>query len=159
MPNSGGDPSIRIIGQHLGTVHKLALPNISPWEVWSAGEDGRILRYDFREQNGQRFSMVSVNKCRLPLYGIAAHPFNNEFCVCGRDHFVRIYDKRYNKKILRKLCPSNKMAEKNFMCNITSAIYNHDGTQILASYSDDDIYLFDNQDGTYQYKKRYQGHM
>lgn len=26
--------------------------------------------------------------------------------------------------------------------SITCAVYNHDGTEILASYSDDDIYLF-----------------
>ena len=26
---------------------------------------------------------------------------------------------------------------------VTSAVYNHNGSEILASYNDDDIYLFD----------------
>lgn len=33
-------------------------------------------------------------------------------------------------------------AERRFV-NVTTAVYNHNGTEILASYSDEDIYLFD----------------
>ena len=32
---------------------------------------------------------------KIPLYSIHMNPLNcNEFCVCGRDNYVRIYDKR-----------------------------------------------------------------
>lgn len=42
---------------------------------------------------------------------------------------------------------------------MTCAVYNHDGSEILASYNDADIYLFDvnaSKRGTYMH--RYQGH-
>ena len=43
--------------------------------------------------------------------------------------------------------------------NVTCAVFSDDGSQILASYNDDDIYLFDalHSDGA-DYVKRYQGH-
>ena len=42
---------------------------------------------------------------------------------------------------------------------MTCAVFSDDGSQILASYNDDDIYLFDalHSDGA-DYVKRYQGH-
>lgn len=31
----------------------------------------------------------------MPLYSVSTHPLNtHEFCVCGRDHNVRVYDER-----------------------------------------------------------------
>ncbi|ERE91781.1 DDB1- and CUL4-associated factor 8-like protein [Cricetulus griseus] len=43
--------------------------------------------------------------------------------------------------------------------NITCLVYSHDGTELLASYNDEDIYLFNSShsDGA-QYIKRYKGH-
>ena len=43
--------------------------------------------------------------------------------------------------------------------SITCAVWNYNGTEILASYNDDDIYLFDSRhsDGA-DHIKRYQGH-
>ena len=43
--------------------------------------------------------------------------------------------------------------------NVSCAVFSHDGAQILASYNDDDIYLFDasHSDGA-DSVKRYQGH-
>ena len=43
--------------------------------------------------------------------------------------------------------------------SITCAVWNYNGTEILASYNDDDIYLFDasHSDGA-DFIKRYQGH-
>ena len=43
--------------------------------------------------------------------------------------------------------------------SITCAVWNYNGTEILASYNDDDIYLFDSShsDGA-DYIKRFQGH-
>lgn len=49
--------------------------------------------------------------------------------------------------------------DNNAKVNITCATFNHDGTEILASYSDEDIYLFksDHSDGA-DYSKRFMGH-
>ena len=43
--------------------------------------------------------------------------------------------------------------------HVTSAVYNYNGTEVLASYNDDNIYLFDTvspQDMDFAHK--YQGH-
>lgn len=40
---------------------------------------------------------------------------------------------------------------------VTGAIYNYNGTEILASYNDNDIFLF-NTDDTSRYVFRYDGH-
>lgn len=42
--------------------------------------------------------------------------------------------------------------------HVTCAIYNYNGTEILASYNDDDIYLFDCSKTTNAYIHSYQGH-
>ena len=49
--------------------------------------------------------------------------------------------------------------DTNSICHVTCAKYSHDGSEILASYNDDDIYLFksEHSDGA-DYRKRYQGH-
>lgn len=43
--------------------------------------------------------------------------------------------------------------------NITSAVYSHDGKDLIGSYNNEDIFLFqaDHSDGA-NYRKRYQGH-
>ena len=43
--------------------------------------------------------------------------------------------------------------------NITCAVFNHDGSELIASYNDEDIYLFksDHSDGA-DYSKHYSGH-
>ena len=54
---------------------------------------------------------------------------------------------------------SKKSTANRPKANVTCAVFNHDGSQILASYNDDDIFLFDSthSDGA-EYVKRYQGH-
>lgn len=43
--------------------------------------------------------------------------------------------------------------------NITCAVYNYNGSEILASYGDENIYLFDTADNTPgRYKRSYYGH-
>lgn len=42
--------------------------------------------------------------------------------------------------------------------HITCAVYNHDGTEILASYGDDDIYIFDVNSSPGSFVHQYQGH-
>lgn len=42
--------------------------------------------------------------------------------------------------------------------HVTCAVYNHDGSEILASYSDDDIYIFDPTAPSGSFAHQYQGH-
>jgi len=84
--------------------------------------------------------------------------FNQEFCVCGKDRFVRVYDKRNVKEAIYLMCPEKfSVDNKHHYSYITCAVYNQTGTEILASYNDSDIYLFNNKcylkgHFTHQYK-------
>lgn len=97
----------------------------------------------------------------MALYSIASHPLKNEFCVSGRNQFVRAYDRRNLKRVMRTYCPPHllNMGSARQIPNITAAVYNYLGDEILASYGDDDIYLFDANNATPgSYLHKYQGH-
>ncbi|KAI1888670.1 hypothetical protein AGOR_G00187530 [Albula goreensis] len=85
-----------------------------------------------------------------------------KFCP---SHLVtsEIYDQRKineseNNGVLKKFCPSHLVTSES-KTNITCLVYSHDGTELLASYNDEDIYLFNSQhsDGA-DYCRRYKGH-
>lgn len=71
---------------------------------------------------------------------------------------VRLYDQRKTSSPLAKFSPfaNNQNCVPNR--HITCAVFNHDGSEILASYNDDDIFLFDTDAGPGQYAHRYSGH-
>lgn len=177
IPPSGGDPISTVVIKHLGAVHKIALTPNNPYEVLTAGEDGHVIRCDLRDNSADRLVTVRVKNKRVPLYSIASHPIDQEFCVSGRDQFVRIYDRRNCKETLKAMAPAHLIdvsfsfcdffldlfififQRKPFITHITCAVYNYTGTEILASYSDEDIYLFDNQNYSHgSYLHKYQGH-
>ena len=109
---------------------------------------------------------------RVGLYSISANPSKpDEFCVCGCDAVVRIYDRRAIRLALaggatttcclRKLCPEQYVGSPS-KTHVTSAEYNHDGTEIAANYKDDDVYLFRVDDTVsnstaLNYEHRYEG--
>lgn len=103
---------------------------------------------------------------KIALYTIASHPIDtNEFCVGGRDQFVRIYDRRRiaseSDAPLFKLCPNHLVnfalvsfsililvllilltyfkTDSSVRAHVTSAVYNFNGAEILASYNDEDV--------------------
>jgi len=49
--------------------------------------------------------------------------------------------------------------EEPYLRHITSAVYNYCGTEILASYSEDDIYLFDAHGRSNTVLHNYGGHL
>lgn len=59
-----------------------------------------MLKLDKIELNSKnqfyfRICTVKIDELYVALYSIASHPLNsNEFCVCGKDNFVRTYDQR-----------------------------------------------------------------
>jgi hypothetical protein len=61
-----------------------------------------------------------------------------------------------------KFCPKELEKSDTFHSHLTAAVFSHDGTEILGSYNDDDVYLFptslaasSGDDGV----KRYRGHL
>ncbi|KAB1253209.1 DDB1- and CUL4-associated factor 8 [Camelus dromedarius] len=153
------------VAQHRGASHKLALEPDSPFKFLTSGEDAVVFAVDLRQ--GQPASKVVVTKekeKKVGLYTICVNPANiYQFAVGGRDQFVRIYDQRKideneNNGVFKKFCPHH-LVNCNSKPNITCVVYSHDGTELLASYNDEDIYLFNSShcDGA-QYVKRYKGH-
>lgn len=55
---------------------------------------------------------VKLNERKIALYSISTHPIDTtEFCVGGRDQYVRVYDRRQiptdDGNAFKKLCPHN----------------------------------------------------
>ncbi|XP_072761358.1 DDB1- and CUL4-associated factor 8 [Anoplolepis gracilipes] len=146
------------LAAHRGPSHKLAVHPEIPHIVLSAGEDARVFSIDIRESKPSRLLVVKEGSSEVQLYSIHSNPFNsNEFCVGGRSHYVRVYDRRKVSTPLSKLCPDRLTRNKH--AHVTCAVYNHNGTEILASYNDEDIYLFDRLSSPHiDYANRYQGH-
>lgn len=157
---SSGKPYSTTLFKHIGSVHKVAVSSNNPFNIMTAGEDGMVINVDLRENNKpDRLVTVKENKRKLILYGIAANPMNDEFCVYGRNKAVKIYDRRNTKTMIRELYAEDVASKRSALSSVTSAVYNHLGTEIIASYSDDDIYLFNNDEEPGHFQNRYRGHL
>ncbi|XP_076004409.1 DDB1- and CUL4-associated factor 8 [Genypterus blacodes] len=153
------------VAQHKGAAHKLALEPDSPCSFLSAGEDAVVFGIDLRlDRPANKLVVVKEGDKKVGLYTIYVNPAKtHQFAVGGRDQYVRIYDQRKinendNNGVLKKFCPSHLVSSES-KTNITCLVYSHDGTELLASYNDEDIYLFDSNhsDGA-DYRRRYKGH-
>ncbi|XP_048867568.1 DDB1- and CUL4-associated factor 8 [Brienomyrus brachyistius] len=153
------------VAQHKGAAHKLALEPDSPCSFLSAGEDAIVYSIDLRlDRPATKLVVVKEGDKKVGLYTIFVNPANtHHFAVGGRDQYVRIYDQRKinennNNGVLKKFCPSHLVSSES-KTNITCLVYSHDGAELLASYNDEDIYLFDasHSDGA-DFRKRYKGH-
>ncbi|KAK3581000.1 hypothetical protein CHS0354_013894 [Potamilus streckersoni] len=152
------------LAQHKGAAHKLALELESPHIFLSCGEDAIAYEIDLRQEKPNKLVVTKENNKKVALYSIHSNPCNPfEFCVGGRDHFIRLYDKRKIAKnvddgILKKFCPSH-LVNSDLKANVTCACYNYNGTEVLGTYNDEDIYLFNNDhsDGA-DYIHKYIGH-
>ncbi|XP_060112660.1 DDB1- and CUL4-associated factor 8 [Heteronotia binoei] len=153
------------VAQHKGASHKLALEPNSPCTFLSAGEDAVVFTIDLRQDRPASKLVVTKEKeKKVGLYTIYVNPSNtHHFAVGGRDEYVRIYDQRKidekeSNGVLKKFCPPH-LVNSESKANITCLVYSHDGSELLASYNDEDIYLFDSShsDGA-AYIKRYKGH-
>ncbi|XP_041941057.1 DDB1- and CUL4-associated factor 8 isoform X2 [Alosa alosa] len=153
------------VAQHKGAAHKLALDPDSRCSFLSAGEDAVVFGIDLcLDRPANKLVVVKEGDKKVGLYTIFVNPANtHQFAVGGRDQYVRIYDRRKinennNNGVLKKFCPSH-LVNSESKTNITCLVYSHDGTELLASYNDEDIYLFDSNhsDGA-DYHRRYKGH-
>lgn len=153
--------SSRKLGSHRGPCHKLAVLKDQPQVILSAGEDGIIFRHDLRNSKPERITNVRNGDNELALYSISSHPLNsNEFCVGGRDELIRTYDQRKCGSGVPplKLYTPFKKSSRCLSYHVTCAVYNHNGSEILASYNDEDIYLFDVKGEENTFVHQYTGH-
>jgi len=161
---SGAFHSTRRLGLHRGPAHKLALLPDTPHVFLTAGEDAVVLEVDVRQSKPNKLLTVRKNEQKIALYSISSNPIDSyEFCVGGRDQYVRVYDRRrvdHTESLLNTFCP-NQLLDSSVRAHVTSAIYNYNGAEILASYNDEDIYSFYSNGvgaATGDYIHRYQGH-
>ncbi|CAL8346499.1 unnamed protein product [Merluccius merluccius] len=157
--------STKRVAQHKGAAHKLALEPDSPCSFLSAGEDAVVFGIDLRfDRPAKKLVVVKEGDRKVGLYTIFVNPAKtHQFAVGGRDQYIRIYDQRKindndNNGVLKKFCPSHLVSSES-KTNITCLVYSHDGSELLATYNDEDIYLFDSShsDGA-DYRRRYKGH-
>ncbi|OQR79013.1 DDB1- and CUL4-associated factor 8-like, partial [Tropilaelaps mercedesae] len=158
--------SSRKIAFHRGAVHKIAMHYSMQETLMSTGEDGVVNEIDLRLPNPNALLTVRNNRCdSVGLYSIAINPCRPfEFCTAGLDRYVRIFDRRNLKlaETVRKLCPSHLAGGRMPVLAVSCAVYNFDGTEVLATYSDEDIYIFNNhpphEDPKGEYLWCFQGH-
>ncbi|CAK1540764.1 unnamed protein product [Leptosia nina] len=170
--SGGGGASRRKLATHSRAAHKVHVSAHEPHLVISAGEDAVVMRCDVRVEAASK--LLTVRGTHLvPLYSVAGHPLiPHELLVAGRDMFVRVYDTRKPDKPLNMYTANfdkspDHVAYKS-MLHLTCAVYNHDGSEILGSYNDEDIYLFDTKLDVYDkdtadlnkqtYTHKYSGH-
>ncbi|XP_058459323.1 DDB1- and CUL4-associated factor 8 [Malaya genurostris] len=148
-----GDAKRAVLFKQCQPIHKVTIPTWSQYEVLTACEDGFVKSYDLRDN-----VVKKVTNTKRRLYSISTHPLDTEFCVSGNDESVRVYDRRNSSKPMKyHFAAHTKNSKHRF--TVTCAVYNNFGTEILASYSDEDIFLFDNvnhEDGKHLHK--YSGH-
>ncbi|XP_076325601.1 DDB1- and CUL4-associated factor 8-like isoform X2 [Tachypleus tridentatus] len=151
----------RKLAQHKDAAHKLALETNTPHMLLSCGEDSAVFQIDLREEKPKSLVECKENDKKVPLYTIFSNPVNScEFGIGGTDHFVRIYDKRnIREDIPMKKFSPHHLIDSDLHANVTCLVYNYSGSEILASYNDEDIYIFDtSQSDGAEYIHRYQGH-
>ncbi|XP_017137654.1 DDB1- and CUL4-associated factor 8 [Drosophila miranda] len=151
IPPSGGDTKPTRLYAHTDAVHKIVVVPHTKHEVMSAGEDGTVKHFDLRTSTSANTMLHCTHndhnrrgqRSRVRLFSISHHPFAPEFCVSGADDNLRVYDKRKLPSPIHEMTPRGVRETK--MTHITCAVYNHSGSEILASYSDAGIFLYDSR--------------
>ncbi|GJN08209.1 hypothetical protein PR202_ga26105 [Eleusine coracana subsp. coracana] len=150
----GGEVITKQIGEHADRVHKLAIEPGSPYVFYSCGEDGLIQHFDLRSDSATKlFTCYSFSNSRrhVRLNTIAIDPRNPcYFSIGGSDEYVRLYDMRFLSDDSRNtyqpvdtFCPKHLMGGK---VHITGIAYSY-AREILVSYNDEHVYLFQSNMG------------
>ncbi|TKW23495.1 hypothetical protein SEVIR_4G295600v4 [Setaria viridis] len=138
-------------------VHRLAVEPGSPYTFYCCCEDSSVWLFDLRGKDA-----VELFRCRtadhftaddIELFAIAIDPRKPCcFAVAGSDEYVRIYDTRKigldgnsNSGLATEhFCPPHLIGENKD--GITGLAYSQT-SELLASYSHDNIYLFSREHG------------
>ncbi|CAN6817248.1 unnamed protein product [Brassica oleracea] len=139
-----------MLGIHQGQVHKLAIEPGSPFSFYTCGEDGVVKHFDLRTRVATNLFTCKEAKFNLVVYlnAIAVDPRNpGLLAVAGMDEYARVYDIRsyrsetwysYSEPV-DHFCPAHLIGSDRV--GITGLAYS-DQSELLASYSDEFIYLF-----------------
>ena len=148
----------RKLVQHRAAAHKLTLT--SPQVILSCGEDGVVFEIDLRMDKPSKILHVKESEKKVALYSIhSSQQSPEQFVTCGRSPNVHLYDRRFlttasnSPAPLEKLCPTHLKTTKH---TVTCAVFDSVGKSVLASYNDDDMYLFDSRNGDLEHT--YKGH-
>ncbi|KAF6034633.1 DCAF8 [Bugula neritina] len=149
---TGSCRETRKICEHADSCHKLAVETDPEYCLLSAGEDAMVFQIDVRSKKPNRLVQVLQSQMKVALYSIDKHPHKPyEFIVSGRDHYIRVYDKRFinsqsnSSDVVKRLTPSKFDNKDRLLRDVTCAVYNCNGSEIVGTYNDEDIYLFDNE--------------
>ncbi|XP_016478178.2 uncharacterized protein LOC107799567 [Nicotiana tabacum] len=150
-----GQVETKRLGRHQGRVHKLAVEPGSPYIFYSCGEDGFVQHYDLRSNSATKIiccsSFTENNKqssSSICLNAIVIDPRNpNYFAVGGSDEYARVYDIRMHEmdvlhnsdRPVNTFCPPHLI--KTHDVHITALAYSS-SSELLVSYNDELIYLF-----------------
>jgi DDB1- and CUL4-associated factor 8 len=161
-----------------GSTHKLCSIPQFPHVFYSCGEDGTVRYFDFREAHycgeDQRnrysantcTSSVLINTDSNPIFSMAINPIHPVLIVLAvMDEFIPCYDTRFLRSssvhgynsdaaIVEKFQVEPNPDDENAYSMVTSVAYSNDGSEIIGSYSDDAVYLFDTNNsssGSVQY--------
>ncbi|CAG0904185.1 unnamed protein product [Cyprideis torosa] len=158
LDSTGEFRSNTLLVRHRSVAHKLATLVDEPTQLLSCSEDGTVNVIDLRSSQTTKHKIKTGSNARggrlIPLYSIASNPFNSrEFVVSGRDPTVRIYDLRNmgggpKQKFVCEVAQAGRM-------NVSCAVYNWNGSEVLATYNDGDIYAWSCKGGE---KMKFQGH-
>nr|XP_044249899.1 DDB1- and CUL4-associated factor 8-like protein 2 [Drosophila takahashii] len=144
---SGGSPmsSVCLYTHNVCAADFAIVPN-SRHEIISAGHDGVVKLFDLRTSDAGTTTVrcVRQDQTTVALYTIAHHPYAPEFCVGGDDVKLSVYDKRRLKIAIHEITPRNLKSKPD----ICSAVYNHNGTEILTCHRRAGNYLFDSRSYT-----------
>lgn len=152
----GGGVTNKLLAEHDAPAHKMAIEPGSPYIFYSCGEDGLVHHFDLRSDSATKlFTCYSLlnDRRRVRLYSIAIDPQNPYyFSLGGSDEYVRLYDMRsfqldHSRNINQPVdtfCPKHLI--NGGKVHITSIAYSY-AREILVSYSDELIYLFQNNMG------------
>uniref|UniRef100_A0A1J3G5E7 DDB1-and CUL4-associated factor 8 n=1 Tax=Noccaea caerulescens TaxID=107243 RepID=A0A1J3G5E7_NOCCA len=139
-----------VLGEHQGQVHKLAVEPASPFTFYTCGEDGVVKHFDLRTRVATNLFTCKEAKYNLIVYlnAIAVDPRNpGLFAVGGMDEYARVYDIRSYRsegwfnyaQPVDHFCPAHLIGTDHV--GITGLAFS-DQSELLASYSDEFIYLF-----------------
>jgi WD repeat-containing protein 42A len=157
---------VRVFPQHRDRVKKVALEPGNPNLILSCAEDGTVREFDLRirddapDQGRVIVEFRGFNDAARPLesmnelQGVQLNPADaSMLAVCGRDGAVRCYDRRMvgggtaggPTKPTMRFAPARYRISKQALRsgNVSGIEFSRDGSQIVATYLNDNVYLFD----------------
>eukprot|EP01062_Namystynia_karyoxenos_P066611 TRINITY_DN6051_c0_g1_i2.p1 TRINITY_DN6051_c0_g1~~TRINITY_DN6051_c0_g1_i2.p1 ORF type:complete len:683 (+),score=179.16 TRINITY_DN6051_c0_g1_i2:88-2136(+) len=136
------------------SMHKFVLP--TPQTVLTGSADGPVRLFDLRtdrQRSGLAEANVLVDGYVPDVNSVAVSPTRPyEFAVAGECPWVYIFDQRKigaRSKMtipVGRLCGPELPAAPYGTMHITGCAYSHDGRHLAATYSAENVYVFDLQD-------------